>query len=355
MPIVAHNRLPTFDRLSQQGLTILSPDRAQHQDIRELHIGLLNMMPDAALEVTERQFFGLLSGSNHIAQFYVHPFTLPEIVRGNAERQHIASYYDDFHELKERGLDALIISGANVAEADLSQEVFWEPLIEVVEWASEHVTSMWCSCLSSHAVLDFRYGLRRQRQAKKVWGVSSHQVVDSLHPLVKDINNRFDVPHSRWNAVTDEQFASAELPLLVQSEQTGVLLATSHDGFRCIFCQGHPEFDTVSLLKEYKREVILFFQGDRDSYPPLVENIFNDFCKAVLIEYQERVVHARHQGIGIPDFPDKLITPWLDNTWRDTGSAIMSKWIGLVYQLTNRDRAKPFMDGVNPDNPLGLV
>ncbi len=76
MPIVAHNDLPTFARLRAEGQQILDPDRALQQDIRELHIGLLNMMPDAALAATERQFFRLIGQSNQIAQFYVHPFTL---------------------------------------------------------------------------------------------------------------------------------------------------------------------------------------------------------------------------------------------------------------------------------------
>ena len=52
MPIVAHNDLPTFARLRAEGQNILESDRALHQDIRELHIGLLNMMPDAALAAT---------------------------------------------------------------------------------------------------------------------------------------------------------------------------------------------------------------------------------------------------------------------------------------------------------------
>ena len=59
MPLIAHSKLPSFERLKNQGETILSKDRAEHQVIRELHIGLLNMMPDAALEATERQFFRL--------------------------------------------------------------------------------------------------------------------------------------------------------------------------------------------------------------------------------------------------------------------------------------------------------
>ncbi|RLA26321.1 MAG: homoserine O-succinyltransferase, partial [Gammaproteobacteria bacterium] len=45
MPLVAHNELPTFSRLRAHGHEVLSLQRAQEQDIRELHIGFLNMMP----------------------------------------------------------------------------------------------------------------------------------------------------------------------------------------------------------------------------------------------------------------------------------------------------------------------
>ena len=91
MPIVQHSRLPTFERLRASGHEVLTLDRATHQDIRELHIGLLNMMPDAALAATERQFFRLIGESNPIAQFYVHPFTLSELERGPDAAAHIAA------------------------------------------------------------------------------------------------------------------------------------------------------------------------------------------------------------------------------------------------------------------------
>ena len=45
---------------------------------------------------------------------------------------------------------------------------------------------------------------------------------------------------------------------------------------------------------------------------------------------------------------------FVDNTWGDTGKAIFNNWLGLVYQHTNLDRRKQFMEGVDPDNPLGL-
>jgi len=258
MPLVAHSTLPTFDRLRQEGETVLPGDVALQQQIRELHIGLLNMMPDAALEATERQFFRLIGESNQIAQFYVHPFTLTALPRGSEAQAHIDKYYESFDVIKAQGLDALIITGANVVGPELSTQAFWEPLIEVIDWAYENVTSTLCSCLATHAVMEFRYRQKRYPLGFKRWGVYSHRVVDRQHPLVNGVNTRFDVPHSRFNQIDRQQFEAAGLHVLAESEEAGVHLAVSEDLFRLVFFQGHPEYDIISLLKEYKREVNLF-------------------------------------------------------------------------------------------------
>ena len=353
MPLVAHNDLPTFRRLREEGLTVLHTARAFHQDVRELHIGLLNMMPDNALEATERQFFRLVGESNPISQFYVHPFTLPELPRSDAAQAHIDKYYAPFEQVREEGLDALIITGANVVGPALSDQPFWTPLIDVVEWARERVTSTLCSCLATHAVLEFRYGQKRIPRPEKIWGVFPHRVVDTRHPLVADVNTCFDVPHSRWNAVTREQFDAAGLRVLVESEQVGVHLATSADGMRMVFSQGHPEYDTISLLKEYKREVARYVSGDVD-YPPFPARYLRAREKAILGEYRHRLDIARQQGAPLPEFPEALLVPRIDNTWHDTAEGVVSNWMGLVYQLTNSDRCKPFMNDIDPDNPLGI-
>jgi len=44
----------------------------------------------------------------------------------------------------------------------------------------------------------------------------------------------------------------------------------------------------------------------------------------------------------------------LDNTWHDSASAIINYWIGCFYQVTNEDIKLPFMESVDPQNPLGL-
>jgi len=354
MPLVANSKLPTFERLRLEGETVVAREAALRQDIRELHIGLLNMMPDAALAATERQFFRLVGESNQIAQFYMHPFTLTELARGTEAQAYVGQYYESFDRIREQGLDALIITGANVTQPDLSLEPFWKPLIKVIDWAYENVASTLCSCLATHAVLQFRYGQKRRHMGFKRWGVYAHRVVDRRHPLVNDVNTRFDVPHSRFNDIARAQFEAARLRILVESEVAGVHLATSADGFRIVFFQGHPEYDTVSLLKEYKREVARFVRGARADYPPLVEHYFSLKLQAILEEHRERILAARAKGEPVPDLPESLILPALDNTWHDTAEAVINNWIGKVYQVTNIDRRLPFQPGVDPDDPLGL-
>ena len=354
MPLVAHNQLPTFVKLASEGVKVLKPNVAVQQDIRELHIGLLNMMPDAALEATERQFFRLIGESNPIAQFFVHPFSLPEIPRDAQTTEHIQSHYETFEQIKESGLDALIISGATVTELELKNEVFWDALIEVVDWAYDNVTSTLCSCIATHAVLEFRYGQKRKLQNFKKWGVFEHSVLDRSHPLVSGINTRFDVPHSRWNNMFPEQFETAKLKVLAAAENDCIHLATSEDGFRTVFFQGHPEYDTISLLKEYKREVNFFISGQRDQYPPLPVNYFGLFDSALFREHEARVKQAIESNSPVEKFPEALILDRLNNTWHDTACAVVGNWIGLIYQITHKDRHKPFMEGVDPDNPLHL-
>jgi homoserine O-succinyltransferase len=45
----------------------------------------------------------------------------------------------------------------------------------------------------------------------------------------------------------------------------------------------------------------------------------------------------------------------LDNTWRDTAKAVFNNWLGKIYQITDADRRKPFMDHIDPSNPLNLT
>ena len=341
MPLVAHTRLPTFQRLAEEGEEILQHDRACHQDIRELHIGLLNMMPDAALQSTERQFMRLVGSCNRIAQFHVHPFSFPEVERSPEARDYINDYYEDFQDIKAQGLDALIVTGANPKNKDITHETFWQPLTEALDWARENVTSVLCACLATHATLKYFHSIDRVPMRHKRWGVFPHSLNERSHPLVRNINTRFDVPHSRWNDISKAQLQQVGIHVLAESAEAGVHLAVSEDLFRFVYFQGHPEYDRNSLLKEYKREVLRYLHGELETFPPYPENYFSPQILQMLENFRQQALVERDPSL-VQYFPEEQVQALVDNTWSDTGKSVVNNWVGLVYQLTHRDRRIPF-------------
>ena len=339
MTLISHSHLPAFERLKQEGQEVLSTKEANTQDIRELHVGLYNMMPDAALEATERQFLRLIGSSNQIAQFFVHLFSPKSIKRTDKMKNHVNEYYQDLEQFKNQGLDALIITGANPSEKNIEDEVFWDEFTDLVSWAHDHVTSTICSCLATHAIFKLFYQEERILQSKKVWGVFSHQLQNKDHPLVRNINTKFDTPHSHHYSISTEQAEKHGVIVLVTSEEAGLHIATTKD-FRFVFTQGHPEYDTQSLLKEYKREYNRFHAGVRKDYPPLPKNYFSTPAQRLI---QQSDV-----------FPEKLLLPYLDNTWSDTSKAFFNNWLGLVYKITHKKRKIRLMKHLDQDNPLEL-
>jgi len=183
-------------------------------------------------------------------------------------------------------------------------------------------------------------------------GVFPHRVVME-HPLVRGINTRFDVPHSRWNDISAKEMNRVDQLVLVESPDAGVHLATSADGLRLVFFQGHPEYDSFSLLKEYKREVTRFLSGELDIYPSFPENYFTEEVYPVLDSFRKEAELARKQNTTARPFPEQDVP--VDNTWGDTGKIVFNNWLGAIYQLTDRDRRKPFMPGVDPEDPLASI
>ena len=73
--------------------------------------------------------------------------------------------------------------------------------------------------------------------------------------------------------------------------------------------------------------------------------------QAILNEYRTNLDSGK---MSIKDFPESLISRTLDNTWHDSANAIINNWIGCVYQVTHERVCKPFMSGINLDDPLSL-
>ena len=169
------------------------------------------------------------------------------------------------------------------------------------------------------------------------------------------VETRFDALHSRWNEVTRSQLEQAGLTVLVDSAQVGVHMAVSPDQFRAVYTQGHPEYDANSLLKEYKREVFRFLNGELESAPPYPENYLSAQAIEVADRYIEAASGASNSSEPLPDFPESGMVAHITNAWRDTGKAIVSNWLNLIHEVTNLDRRLQYAPGVDPKDPLRLL
>lgn len=330
MSLIAHSQLPTYARLRDEGVDVLNVEEARPLVGRALHIGLLNMMPDKALAATERQFMRLLGRTDIPIQ--VHLFTLPGLGRAALGKVHVAAHYDSFEHIRSTGLDALVVSGANVQGTALANQGFWQPLSEVLAWAADEVDSTLCSCLATHAALQLQHGQERVALEEKRWGVYSHQVKNTSHPLVSSLPEKFAVPHSRYNEVTAAQFGSAGVKVLVESEEGEVHLAVSEDGMRFVYFQGHPEYDTISLLKEYKREVSRFAAGELPEFPPFPDHYFSVQAQEIVQKYR------REQKLGgaSSSFPEALLSAELTNTWREPAQRVIDNWLSNLLEVYHR-------------------
>lgn len=284
------------------------------------------MMPDKALAVTERQFASLLG----VDPGDLLKFTPGEIARGPAARSRIAADYRDLLELPTAGLDVLVISGANVSDPVLPRQVFWRSLTEILSWALATGVPTLCSCLATHAVLEFRHEQKRRPAQNKVWGVYEHQLVSPGHELLRGLPSKILVPHSRHNELGVGQFATAGYDVLLAGAEAGVHLAVEREQGRWLLMQGHPEYEAISLLKEYKREVKRWQACQRADYPALPVGYLDHRASAILHDYRTRCERA---GLGCNDhegFPEARVAPYLSNTWREAAQLSIANWLRLV-------------------------
>ena len=330
MPFVAYSKLPSFSVLRDEGLDFVSPHMAAQNGLPSLRIGLLNLMPDAAIQATERQFLRLVDGYSADSNLYVYPFAVRADYRAQVAVEHIEAHYSTFEQLRKDGLDALIITGANPAAADITEEPFWGPMLEVFDWTRSNVDSILCSCLATHAYLQHYHATSRTELRARQWGVYAHQKMALEHPLLVGVDSPILAPHSHRYAVSASDMEQAGMTVLAVSVEAGLHLAVSDDAARIVFFQGHPEYDAISLLKEFKREVQRFLTGSRNSYPPFPEHYLDAEAKRRLQAYQTQVTESDFEQDTIPPFPEAELSCARENTWSAAGKIIYRNWLAGI-------------------------
>src|ERR1041385_1145 len=92
--------------------------RLRANAVETIEIGLINNMPDAALEQTERQFIGLLNAGAGERRIRLTMFSLPEVARAGAARERVQQRYAPLDELWEGRFEGLIVTGTEPRAPD---------------------------------------------------------------------------------------------------------------------------------------------------------------------------------------------------------------------------------------------
>ncbi len=309
-------------------------------DGSELEIAFVNNMPDSAFEETERQFVGLLqSASDELAGTTVRlsRYGLPGLARSPAIEERLAGDYLPLSAIFGGRPDGLIVTGTEPLSEDLRSEPYWEPLAELICWAEESTASALLSCLAAHAAAFLFDGIERRSLPEKCSGVFLHEIRTD-HPLTEGLGGLVHMPHSRLNDLPSAQLQASGYANLIESPEMSWTLAVKERG-HCMFAlvQGHPEYSTTSLLREYRRDLGRFLRGERNSAPAIPAGYVDDVSRRLLETFEEHALARATCAEPMKDFPFEPVAQRLVNTWQAPGSRLYANWLRQIRDRRQRD------------------
>ena len=310
------------------------------QSSNALVVGLVNNMPDAALKTTEWQMRDLLSRAAGEKAVSLRIFSMPEVPRSAAGREHVRQHHEDIAALWRDGVDGLVVTGTEPKAARFEDEPYWQALERLIDWAEEHTASTIWSCLASHAAAYHLDGIERQPLGQKMFGVfDCDKAMD--HPLVSG-PQRWRTPHSRLNGVAEDALERAGYQVLSRSPQAGVDLFIKQRRSLFVFLQGHPEYDATALFGEYRRDVRRFLNGENDCYPELPHGCFAEEDTAALLGFRERALVQRDIAL-LEQFPAAAIGHKLTAPWREAAARMYANWLTCLKTSRRRSDWAPLV------------
>ena len=302
MPVFLNTKYPGAERRSGLNWPRVQADAATHHSplathYSSLHIGLVNNMGDAAMAATERQFLTLLEAAAGDMLVHVTLYALPEVERRPFGRRRVDSFYSGIDELwelpPEQTPDGLIVTGREPVTADLRDEAYWPSFTRVLAWTQEHARSAIWSCLAAHAAVLALDGIERVRSPHKHFGIFTCEQAEP-HALLTGTcgiggGASLCLPHSRWNGLSASELAAKGYQVLMRTEDGGVDTFVKQDAALFVFFQGHPEYESDTLMGEYRRDVQRYIKGETGNLSALA---------AGLLRGRDRAISARDRSPG---------------------------------------------------------
>ncbi len=303
MPITLPSTLPAFDVLRNEGVMVMSPERAATQEIRPLRIGLLNLMPKKIQ--TENQFARLIGATP--LQIDLSLIRMTEHQTKNTAAAHMETFYRPFAEVQAAGekFDGLIITGAPIEHLSFEAVTYWDELRAVMDWTQTHVHSTFGVCWGGMAMIYHFHGVQKHMLARKAFGCFRHTNVAQTSPFLRGFSDDCVVPVSRWTEVRQAEIDAVGLRTLLASDDVGPCLVEDAQ-HRALYIFNHFEYDRDTLKLEYDRDV------------------------------------AGGSVIDVPVnyYPDADARRAPLNRWRSHAHLLYGNWINEMYQTTPYDIAQ---------------
>lgn len=251
MPVKIPTTLPARFILERENIFVMDEERALHQDIRALHVAILNLMPTKV--ITEAQLLRLLS--NSALQVDVTLIHTASYTSKNTSAEHLLKHYVTFDEIKREKFDGLIVTGAPVEQMPFEEVDYWNELTKIFDWAETNVESTFNICWGAQAALYHKYKIPKYALPEKMFGIYEHRLLNPTSNLLRGFDDFFYAPHSRHTEIrSDDILKVNELEILAQSDEAGIYIVATKNG-RHIYVTGHSEYDRLTLKAEYDRDV----------------------------------------------------------------------------------------------------
>lgn len=299
MPIKIPDRLPARATLEREGVMIMSEAVAIRQDIRPLHIGLLNLMPNKIR--TETQIARLIGATP--LQVELSLIRIASHQARNTPEEHLIDFYHTWDEIRGRKFDGFIVTGAPIETLPFEEVTYWDELSRIFDWTATNVHGSFFICWGAMAALHHFHGIPKYTLDKKAFGVYRHRNLRPSSPYLMGFSDDFQIPVSRWTEIRSCDFDPASgLEILMESDETGVCLV--HENYcNRLYITNHIEYDSTSLKEEYDRDILAGVPID--------------------------VPHNYYPSDNPQADPQ--------NRWRSHAHLLFGNWINQVYQTTAYD------------------
>lgn len=342
MPIIIPKELPSYKILKKENVFVVTRQRAQTQDFRELKIVIVNLMPNKI--ETETQLIRMLS--NTPIQMDLKLLTMDSHKSKNVSDAHLKAFYITLDQIKKEKFDGMIITGAPVETLPFTKVDYYDELKKIMDFSKKNVYSTLHLCWGAQAGLSHHFGIKKTILKEKCFGVFEHKLHNQTHLLTLGLDKHIQVPHSRWTGLDEEAIKKTkELHVLIDSTekiggrepnaQVGTHLVHAYSG-RQIFSQGHWEYDIDTLKNEYLRDTYLFIKNVLKQKSPMPRHeekwlLNHPVCHNPMEDQTKLPKHYFENDIP----RNKIIANWKAN-----GNLFFLNWINFVYQMTPFDLGK---------------